>query len=384
MRNKVVLVVTLGIGFLGFPASSAFSALPAAASDEDSSEDSQTDSSINSMPGTPPEANPEAETNSMLRAARQVHLGQIRFDENSFDFGRVKRGEKLNHRFTFKNVGKGPLKVYGVHAACGCTAAEVATDKEYPAQEGGAIDVTFDTNDFNGSIVKTVTVMTNERHVPDRTLSIKATVVSEFEINPPLADFGAVLAQTGGTQQIFIKPQPGQKFSIEKIRFNAESLAVSSLAKDGGYLLSVELKKNISPGFLKETIYIKNDSKSLPELRIPVRATVRGNIEIEPRYLEFGAISPTAKSSRSVTVTGMQDFEIKNIRMDLNLNGTRVKDTSSLLKMNPVSTDKLKKLIAIDLMNKTEKAGSVHGKLFIETTDPQQKEISVDFYAFFR
>jgi hypothetical protein len=35
-------------------------------------------------------------------------------------------------------------------------------------------------------------------------------------------------------------------------------------------------------------------------------------------------------------------------------------------------------------MNKTEKAGSVHGRLFIETTDPQQKEIPVDFYAFFR
>ncbi|NBQ52691.1 MAG: DUF1573 domain-containing protein, partial [Proteobacteria bacterium] len=312
----------------------------------------------------------ESDKDSVLRAARQVHLGQIRFDENSFDFGRVKRGEKLGHRFTFKNIGKGPLKVHGVHASCGCTAAEVKTDKEYSPQEAGAIDITFDTTDFTGSVVKTVTVMTNERHVPDRTLSIRATVVSEFEVNPPLADFGQILTQNGGAQQVFIKPQPGYRINIEKIKFNSEALQVSSTIKDGGYVLNVELKKNIAPGFLKETIYVKNNSKSLPELRIPVRATIRGNIEIEPRYLEFGAISPTDKSSRSVTVTGLQDFEVKNVRMDLNLNGTKIQDTSTLLKVNPVSTDKLKKLIAIDLMNKTEKAGSVHGRLFIETTDP--------------
>ena len=333
---------------------------------------------------TTEEERAESEKDSVLRAARQVHLGQIRFDENSFDFGRVKRGEKLSHRFTFKNIGKGPLKVHGVHASCGCTAAEVKTDKEYSPQEAGAIDITFDTTDFTGSVVKTVTVMTNERHVPDRTLSIRATVVSEFEVNPPLADFGQILTQNGGAQHVVIKPQPGYKVNIEKIRFNAEVLQVSSSTKDGNYVLNIELKKNIAPGFMKETIYVKNNSKSLPELRIPVRATIRGNIEIEPRYLEFGAISPTDKSSRSVTVTGLQDFEVKNVRMDLNLNGTKIKDTSTLLKVNPVSTDKLKKLIAIDLMNKTEKAGSVHGRLFIETTDPQQKEIPVDFYAFFR
>ncbi|NDE15661.1 DUF1573 domain-containing protein [bacterium] len=341
-------------------------------------------SSEDPIPEISPEEQAETEKDSMLRAARQVHLGQIRFDESAFDFGRVKRGEKLSHRFTFKNVGKGPLKVHGVHAACGCTAAEVNTDKEYAPQESGAIDVTFDTTDFNGSIIKAVTVMTNERHVPDRTLSIRATVVSEFDVTPPLADFGPILSQEGGTRQIIIKPQPGQRLAIDKIRFNAESLNVSSTTKDGAYVLNIELKKDLDPGFLKETVYVKNSSKSLPELRIPVRATVRGSIEIEPRYLEFGAISPADKSSRSVTVTGLQEFEIKNVRMDLNVNGTKIPETGGLIRLNTVSTDKQKKLIAIELLNKTEKAGSVHGKLFIETTDPRQEEIPVDFYAFFR
>lgn len=361
----------------------ALAAMPAGQG-EASMDELKDDADEDSVADTAKEEQGETEKDSVLRAARQVYLGQIRFDENAFDFGRIKRGEKLSHRFTFKNIGKGPLKVQGVHASCGCTAAEVNTDKEYAPQDSGAVDITFDTTDFNGSVVKTVTVMTNERQVPDRTLSIRAIVVSEFEVTPPLADFGQLLSQNGGAQQIFIKALPGQKFVIEKIRFNAEALQVSSSAKDGGYLLNIELKKNVTPGFLKETIHVKNNSKSLPELRLPVRATIRGNIEIEPRYLEFGAISPTDKSSRSVTVTGLQEFEIKNVRMDLNLNGAKIKDTSTLLKVNPVSTDKLKKLIALDLMNKTEKAGSVHGRLFIETTDPQQKEIPVDFYAFFR
>jgi hypothetical protein len=373
--RKPILTATLGLLCAASLPARVIAAVPPG-QDDDASDEVVSDIS--------PEEQAETEKDSMLRAARQVHLGQIRFDENSFDFGRVKRGEKLSHRFIFKNVGKGPLKVYGVHAACGCTAAEVNTDKEYAPQDTGAIDVTFDTTDFNGSITKAVTVMTNERHVPDRTLSIRATVVSEFEVTPPLADFGQVLSQDGGSRQVVIKAQPGNRFSIDKVRFNAESLNVTSTLKDGAWVLNIELKKDIAPGFLKETVYVKNNSKSLPELRVPVRATVHGSIEIEPRYLEFGAISPADKSSRSVTVSGLQEFEIKNVRMDLNLNGNKISDTAELMKVKPVSTDKQKKLIAIDLMNKTEKAGSVHGKLFIETTDPRQKEIPVDFYAFFR
>jgi hypothetical protein len=337
------------------------------------------------VPGSAAEATEDvADNDTLVKTARQVHLGQIRFEDTSHDFGKVKRGEKLTHRFSFRNEGKGPLKVYGVHAACGCTAVEVASGKEYAPQETGAIDVTFDTTDFNGSIVKTVTVMTNERQVADRTLSIRATVVGEFEVNPPLADFGDVLLENGGSRQVFIKPQSGQKFQIEKIRFNPDTLKVSSTQKDGGYVIAIDLKKDINPGFLKETVYVKNNSLSLPELRIPVRASVRGNIEVEPKYIEFGAISPSDKSSRSITLNGLKEFEIKKVRMDLNLNGIKVGETTELLKVNPVSTDKQKKLVALELLNKIDKPGSVHGRLFIETTDPQQKEIPVDFYAFFR
>lgn len=337
--------------------------------------------------GEPNDETTESETDTMLRAARQVQFGQIRFDKSTHDFGQVKRGEKLKYRFTFKNIGKGPLKLQGVHAACGCTAAELDVDREYAPQQTGAIDVTFDTTDFNGRIVKAVTVMTNERHVPDRTLSVRATIVSEFEVSPPMVDFGEVLSQDGPTIKLVVKPQSGQTFAIEKIRFNSETLTVNSAAKSGSpgtYHIDVTLKAGLMPGFLKETILVRNNSKSLPELRIPVRATIRGNLDIEPRYLEFGAISPSDRSSRSVTVVGNNDFEIKRVRMDLNLNGNKVSDADEMFKINAVSADKNKKLVAVELLNKKSRSGSVHGKIFIETTDPLQSEIPVDFYAFFR
>lgn len=327
------------------------------------------------------------ERDSMLRAARQIRFGQIRFDKSAHDFGQVKRGEKLKYRFTFKNIGKGPLKVQGVHAACGCTAAEVQADREYAPQESGAVDVTFDTTDFNGRIVKAVTVMTNERHVPDRTLSVSATIVSEFEVSPPMVDFGEVLSQDGATFKISIKPQPTQKFAIDKIRFNSETISVQSTTisnTPGGYSLDVKLKPGLMPGFLKETILVRNNSKSLPELRIPVRATIKGNLNVEPRYLEFGAIAPSDKSNRSFTIAGNKDFEIKRVRMDLNLNGNKLTDSDEMFRITPVSTEKTKKLITVELINKKKRQGSVHGKLFIETTDPLQSEIPVDFYAFFR
>jgi hypothetical protein len=144
------------------------------------------------MAPSPEDAQAETEKDSMLRAARQVHLGQIRFMKLRSILAGSKRG-RTQPPVHFQERRQGAVeserspRIMRLH--CGRNRCRQGNTGP---QESGAIDVTFDTTDFNGPVVKTITVMTNERHVPDRTLSIKATVVSEFEVNPPLADFGSV------------------------------------------------------------------------------------------------------------------------------------------------------------------------------------------------
>ena len=78
------------------------------------------------------------------------------------------------------------------------------------------------------------------------------------------------------------------------------------------------------------------------------------------------------------------DFTLKGAKTFLNLNGESLKDVGSFVTVSPIQDVGGKKTVSIELKNSSKGAGSVHGKLVLETTDPQQKELPVDFYAFFR
>lgn len=312
------------------------------------------------------------------------NVSMIKFDESVFDFGEAYRGDQLTHRFRFVNIGDGPLQIQGVHAACGCTAVEVDRGKVYQPGESGFVDIKLDTADFGGPLVKTVTVMTNERVMPDRTLTLRTFVKSEIDVLPPLADFGDASPQKGATQLITLKPLNGFKLDVGGVAFNDQALDVKTERQGDSYVLTVKLKDTLKPGFFKETLIVRNNSTHLKELPVPVRATIKGALETTPAYIEFGAIDPSAQAKRSVTISGANSFDIAGTRTELMVNGRKVDDADRMLKIIPTSEGPDRRQVAIELTNPARVPGAVHGKLFIKTTDPAQPEVAVDLYAFFR
>ena len=311
---------------------------------------------------------------------------KVQFERNSYDFGDVYRGDKVKYRFSYVNSGDGPLVVQGIHAACGCTAVEAEKGRPFSPGESGEIEVTLDTTNFTGPITKVITVMTNEKHIPDRALTVRANIRDEIAADPPLADFGEVRSKDGGEQQVTIKSVAKMPVDISSLRFNKDVME-AVLTKDPTgkfWTLRVKLLKGIRTGFLKETVYARTTSTHIKELPIPVRANIKGNIEAFPQYLEFGAISRGEQSRRSVTLRVDGEFTLKGAKTFMNLNGESLKDVESFVTVSPIQDVGGKKTVSIELKNSSKGAGSVHGKLVLETTDPQQKELPVDFYAFFR
>ena len=51
-------------------------------------------------------------------------LARIVFEENEFDFGTIKEGDIVEHRFKFTNTGKVPLSILNARSSCGCTTPE--------------------------------------------------------------------------------------------------------------------------------------------------------------------------------------------------------------------------------------------------------------------
>lgn len=310
--------------------------------------------------------------------------GTIKFDAVVKDFGSVRRGEKLTAKFPYTNSGAGPLIIQGIQASCDCTTVETAKGKSLAPGEAGMIEIVFDTTDYSGRVTKAVTVITNERPMPDRTLTVSALVNSDISAEPPLVDFGDVVMNQTPQQTIHIKNSMKGELKIEKLRYNEEALDIGYKKEGKDWVLHVKLKPTVAIGFLKDTIYVKNNSPALPEMPIPVRASIKGPIAYAPAYIEFGSISHSDKSMRQVDLTAVEAFDITSNRVELLVNGTKVEGAEKLMKVSVVPAERNGKKISLDLANPGTTPGSVHGKVFLDTNNPQQKTLTIDFYAFFR
>jgi|GEM_PF-503612 hypothetical protein len=84
----------------------------------------------------------------------------IVFDQDVFDFGKIKSGEVVKHEFTFTNTGKHPVVIENVKPACGCTAIEYS-EEPVPPGEKGKIKAQFDSAGKSGPQMKHITIIYN-------------------------------------------------------------------------------------------------------------------------------------------------------------------------------------------------------------------------------
>lgn len=81
-------------------------------------------------------------------------------EEDAYDFGIVKEGEKVEHEFTFTNTGSSPLIVSNVQASCGCTTPEYSKNPIAPGEQG-SVKVVFNSAGQLGKQHKVITVTSN-------------------------------------------------------------------------------------------------------------------------------------------------------------------------------------------------------------------------------
>jgi hypothetical protein len=299
-------------------------------------------------------------------------------------FGTVYQGQKVRHRFKFKNAGDAPLRLKGVYAACGCTVAEFEKDSVYaPGQEGG-IDITFDSSKFSGKVSKAVTVMTDERGIPERLLTMTATVIEEYQVMPPLVDFGDISTSTGGKQKIVVRPINGFQLSVQGAEYDPKVFEVAVAKEGNNWSVELTMKRDQQSGFFRQDVFILTNSTKMPKFLVPVRANVKGNITYTPEYLEFGAVARDESIKRLIKLDLLGKFHIVQSAAQLHVNGNQITNERAYLTVEvPKRGDNLGN-VSVLLSNKSEFAGSVHGSIQLETDDPMQKEIRVDFYAYFR
>ncbi len=82
------------------------------------------------------------------------------FEEESYDFGDINQGDKVEYVFNFENTGDTPLIITNIKVTCGCTATDWSRDP-IPPGEKSSITVKFNSTGKLNKQNKVVTIVSN-------------------------------------------------------------------------------------------------------------------------------------------------------------------------------------------------------------------------------
>jgi hypothetical protein len=85
--------------------------------------------------------------------------------ESNFDFGKITKGQVVEHTYEVTNTGKNPLIIAHVRPGCGCTAPDFTKEPILPGKKG-KITLKFNSENFDGMVQKQAEVYANVNAVP--------------------------------------------------------------------------------------------------------------------------------------------------------------------------------------------------------------------------
>lgn len=103
---------------------------------------------------------------------------RVEWSDTTFDFGAIKEGKVVKHRFTFTNKGQHDFLIGRVKPSCGCTTTSYTRVSVAP-DESGFVEIEFNSSGKSGKQEKHVTVIGNFEGDGQQILSFEGEVVGK-------------------------------------------------------------------------------------------------------------------------------------------------------------------------------------------------------------
>jgi len=145
----------------------------------------------------------------IVTLAALVYAGpEITFEKKKIDFGEITSGKVVDLEYVFTNTGDETLIIKNINTSCGCTYTRLEK-KEYEPGEKGVIPVKFFSKGYRGKVIKTVTVVSNDKSSPYVRLSmaglIKLKDFSVAQVDKDVLNFGDLKPGDTPSEQVIIK-----------------------------------------------------------------------------------------------------------------------------------------------------------------------------------
>ncbi|MGA3181205.1 MAG: DUF1573 domain-containing protein [Verrucomicrobiota bacterium] len=219
----------------------------------------------------------------------------IKFNTESYDFGKALSGDTVSYTYLVTNAGDAMLDVSSVKAGCSCTVIGGSWTPHIAPHETGIIPVSVHTSG-TGPIDKMVTVASNDKARTNVILHVRGTLWVPIEVNPFRAYFtikpdgrsvapqvlkiinrtdkplilSAPQSSTPAFSAVLTTNKPGQEFEL-KITVTPPDPATNAPG----------------PGYLQGTISMKTSSSNMAVLNVVAMATIQPEIQFLPPQIQM-------------------------------------------------------------------------------------------------
>lgn len=233
------------------------------------------------------------------------------------DFGTVPRGAILQHRLTMTNPYAVPLQIV-TRVSCGCVSANPTPTVLQP-RESGFLDISMDTNRFNGykSVDLYVTCM-NQQYSSTAVLRITANCRLDVTVEPGTVSFGVVPSGQATAREALVRYMGGLNFQItgaapgDPAPFDVKLQEAYRQQGQVGYRVQLGVKPDAAPGTYKGELQLVSNDPQSKFVPIPYEVTVQPSLEVTPSMSRIGSKAGETQSRR-LLVRASKPFKITGI-----------------------------------------------------------------------
>jgi hypothetical protein len=211
--------------------------------------------------------------------------------EVSFNLGRVRQGEIVEHPFALRNTSSLPMKLQIMGLSH--PGMKVKAPQEVLPGAEALISVNWDTRSVRGDTAATVLLRLNETE--STSLTLKARVVPSIDILPLPAVFISGFRKEKAVRTLEIVNNEEAPLNITHIAaYEAASMFSANFrAMEPGrrYEIDVELKANAPAGKFRQVLEIFTDHSDFPVIQVPVNVFVKDEVYVNPESVDFGEIT---------------------------------------------------------------------------------------------
>ena len=239
-------------------------------------------------PPLPPSASPAAiphipEAAQPPAQATNTGGGKIQFATPAYDFGKVRAGEPVKYSFVFTNVGCDVLEVTHVQPSCGCTTAGDWTHKVEPGSNG-TVAVQFNSANFNGPVIKTITVTSTDKAQPQTVLQLKGTIWKPVDVVPQFAVLN-VPPDTGSASAVVrIINNMEDPITLSDLEINNRAFRAELTTNQPGkeFQVLVSTVPPLPQGNVQGLLTLKCSNTNMPVVTVNVWANIQPAIVVSP------------------------------------------------------------------------------------------------------